>query len=201
MWIHRTKRQEAQRPQPSRLWNRRLILRRLHSDERGTAAIEFGVIGSVLFGLILGTIDFSVAMTINNSLEAATNLSSRLGKTGYVAADSTQEQTIRDEVKRRVGTLIDIDDLEITQQEYNDFGSLKKPDRWEDTDGDGKTEWIDVDKDGFKDGAPGLGSSGNIVVYRIVYPWKPLTPVVAGVVGEDGVINLTAYSVVKNEPY
>jgi hypothetical protein len=145
-------------------------------------------------------------MTVGNSLEAATNLSSRLGKTGYVDdVAETQEQTILDEVERRVGPMIDMTKLDITHEVFNDFDSLTTPDLIEDKNGDGDTsdpgEWTDVDSDGFQDGAEGVGESGNIVVYKIMYPWQVFTPLIGNIIGNDGVINLTSYSVVKNEPY
>ena len=34
-----------------------------------------------------------------------------------------------------------------------------------------------------------------------MYPWQVFTPLIGNVIGNDGIINLVAYSVVKNEPY
>ena len=193
--------------QPLRKRTPRDLLRRLWRDDGGTTAIEFAFIALGLIYFIVGIVEFSMAMTVGNSLEAATNLSSRLGKTGYVDAEAqeTQEQTIRDEIERRVGPLIDMGKLTITHQVYNDFTSLNNPDVFEDLNGDGDTtdagEWTDVDGDGFRDGDSGLGGSGNIVVYKIMYPWHIMTPFIGDIVGDNGVIDLVAYSVVKNEPY
>lgn len=207
MWKYRTKGQELQPRRQQRLRNRRLIMRRLLTDEGGTTAIEFALIALGLIYFMIGIVEFSIAMTVGNSLEAATNMSSRLGKTGYVdeEAQLTQEQTIYEEIERRVGPLIDMEKLEITHEVYNDFESLTSPDILKDENEDGDTddpgEWTDVDGDGFKDGADGVGTSGNIVVYRISYPWQVMTPVMGKILGDGGIINLTAYSVVKNEPY
>jgi hypothetical protein len=146
-------------------------------------------------------------MAGGNSLETATNLSSRLGKTGFVneEAQLTQEETIMGEVERRVGPLIDMEKLDMSHEVYNDFESLTNPDLLEDKNADGDTddpgEWTDVDADGFKDGADGVGSSGSIVVYRLMYPWQVYTPLMGNIIGDNGIINLVAYSVVKNEPY
>src|SRR5262245_37297519 len=109
-------------------------LRRLWRDESGTTAIEFAFIALGLVYLMVGIIEFSMAMTVGNSLEAATNLSSRLGKTGYVDEEATltQEQTIMDEVERRVGPMIDMTKLDITHEVFNDFDSLTNPDLIED---------------------------------------------------------------------
>jgi Flp pilus assembly pilin Flp len=191
--------------QPAQVRARRWTLHRLWRDERGTTAIEFAFVGLATIYFIVGIIEFAMAMTVGNSLEAATNLSSRLGKTGFVEEHETQEETIRGEIKRRVGPLIDMSKLTIGNEVYNDFESLTTPDIFTDTNGDGDTldagEWTDVDHDGFKDGTSGVGSAGNIVVYKISYPWHVMTPLIGNVIGNDGVINLMAYSVVKNEPY
>ena len=205
MQKYRTKGQDSQ--SGHRVRRSRFGLCRLWRDDSGTTAIEFAFIALGLVYLMVGIIEFAMAMTVGNSLEAATNLSSRLGKTGYVdeEAQLDQEQTIMEEVERRVGPMIDIGKLSITHEVYNDFTSLTNPDILQDQNEDGDTddpgEWTDVDGDGFKDGADGVGGSGNIVVYRISYPWEIMTPLIAQFVSDDGIINLTAYSVVKNEPY
>ncbi len=206
MQTYRAKGQDLQSGHRAHVRRGRFSLRRLWRDDSGTTAIEFGFFALPLVYLMVGIIEFAMAMTVGNSLEAATNLSSRLGKTGYVDEEAvTQEQTILDEVERRVGPLIDMEKLEITNQVYNDFESLTIPDLFQDLNDDGDTldagEWTDVDGDGFRDGAEGIGTSGNIVVYRIMYPWQIMTPLIGNVVGDGGIINLMAYSVVKNEPY
>lgn len=206
MWQDR--REQNRTSGRQRPWDRRARvtpLSRLWRDQGGATAIEFAFIALGLIYFMFGIIEFALAMTVGNSLEAATNLSSRLGKTGYVAEDETQEQTIRDEIERRVGPLIDMSNLTITNQVYNDFNSLTNPDILEDKNDDGDTddpgEWTDVDGDGFKDGAGGVGKSGEIVVYKIMYPWHVITPFMGKLIGDNGVLNLVAYSVVKNEPY
>lgn len=206
MWTYRAQGQGIQSDRQSSDGQWWLRTCRSWRDERGTTAIEFAIIAIPLFYFIFGIIEFALAMTVSNSLEAATNLSSRVGKTGYVdiQALKTQEQTIMDEVERRVGPLIDVTKLRMTHKVYNDFQSLTLPDILDDKNGDGDTddpgEWTDVDGDGFKDGSDGVGESGNLVVYRITYPWEIFTPLI-GQFAKNGVINLAAYSVVKNEPY
>lgn len=206
MHEHRTKEQAMQSGRPARMRGGRFALRRLWRDDAGTTAIEFAFIALALIYLIVAIVEFSMAMTVGNSLESATNLSSRLGKTGYVDEEvETQEQTILNEVERRVGPLIDMAKVEIAHEVYNDFESLTNPDLFQDTNADGDTddpgEWTDVDGDGFRDGSEGVGTAGNIVVYQISYPWEVMTPLMGNLIGHDGIINLSAYSVVKNEPY
>jgi hypothetical protein len=208
MWLRCVEERALHPCRRAHSWKPKSIARLLKCDQRGTTAIEFAAVGLPLIFLLVGIIEFSVAMTVSNSLEAATNMSSRLGKTGFVdeEAQMTQEETIISEIERKVGPLIDMTKVDLSHEVYNDFESLTNPDILKDDNGDGDTddpgEWTDVDGDGFKDGADGVGGGGNIVVYRISYPWQVMTPFIARLIGdENGIINLTAYSVVKNEPY
>ena len=206
MQKYRAKGQDLQSGRQAHVRGGRFSLRRLWRDDSGTTAIEFGFCALPIVYLMVGIIEFAMAMTVGNSLEAATNLSSRLGKTGYVDEEAeSQEQTILDEIERRVGPLIDMEKVAVTNEVYNDFESLTTPDLFEDQNDDGDTddpgEWTDVDGDGFRDGSDGIGEAGNIVVYRISYPWQVMTPLIGNVIGDEGIINLSAYSVVKNEPY
>jgi Flp pilus assembly pilin Flp len=209
MQKHRTKGRDLQSSQQARGRAGGFSLRRLRRDESGATAIEFAFVSTIVVYLMVAIIEYSMAMTVGNSLEAATNLSSRLGKTGYVDEDAQldQEQTIMEEVERRVGPMIDIEKVEITHEVYNDFESLTNPDIIVDKNGNGVIEpadgdsWTDVDADGFMDGGNGLGTGGEIVVYRVTYPWSVFTPFMSQFVGNDGIIELSAYSVVKNEPY
>jgi Flp pilus assembly pilin Flp len=208
MQKHRTNGQDLQSGR-QRMRGARFSLRRLHRDDSGATAIEFAFVSTIVVYIMVAIIEYSMAMTVGNSLEAATNLSSRLGKTGYVdeEAQLDQEQTIMEEVERRVGPLIDTSKVEITHTVFNDFESLNNPDNIVDHNGNGVIEeedgdsWTDVDADGFMDGGVGLGSSGAIVVYKVSYPWSVFTPFISKFVGNDGIIELSAYSVVKNEPY
>lgn len=182
-------------------WRR---LRDLWRNTRGTTAIEFAFVAGPVIYMMVGIIEFSVAMTVANSLEAATNLSSRLGKTGYVADQLDQKATIEEEIERRVGPLIDMSKLEIKTTAFKDFEDLDVQDPWNDANNDDipqDGEWTDTNGNGFCDGCSGLGSGENVAIYTITYPWKIMTPLIGAFVGENGIITLTAYSVVKNEPY
>lgn len=179
-------------------------MRTLWRDQRGATAIEFALVSLPVIYLMVGIIEFSVAMTVANSLEAATNLSSRLGKTGYVADQLDQKQTIHDEIERRVGPLIDMSKVTIKTTAFKDFEDLDVQDPWNDANSDGDPdpgEWTDTNGNNFCDGCSGLGSGENVAIYTITYPWKIMTPLIGAIVGENGIITLTAYSVVKNEPY
>lgn len=193
----------AAKPRARTPWRRLLTLWR---DTSGATAVEFVFVAIPVIYMMVGILEFSAAMTVSNSLEAATNMSSRLGKTGYVdtAADLDQSETIREEIERRVGPLIDMNKLDIDAKAFSDFGDVDNPEAWNDADEDGEPdpgEWTDADGDNFCDGCTGFGGADNVVIYTITYPWTIMTPLMNRLLGEDGILNLTAYSVVKNEPY
>lgn len=50
-------------------------------------------------------------------------------------------------------------------------------------------------------GALGAGGSNDVVVYTVSYPWKLFTPFISSFFGNDGIVTLTARSVVKNEAF
>lgn len=193
----------AGKPRAQSRWRRLLGLWR---DTEGATAVEFVFVAIPVIYLMVGILEFSAAMTVSNSLEAATNLSSRLGKTGFVDTSSglDQSETIRAEIERRVGPLIDMNKLVIDAKAYADFGSVGTSEPWNDINDDGVPqtgEFTDTNGNNFCDGCTGFGGADNVVIYTITYPWTIMTPLMNRLLGEDGIFNLTAYSVVKNEPY
>lgn len=182
-------------------------LRPFADDSRGTTAIEFGMISAALVTFIVGIVEFSLVMLAQNSLEAATNISSRLGKTGFTEGGLTREQTIIAELENRAGSIIDTDQVEIVSKAYDQFDQIGKPEPWNDANGDGvvdEGEYTDINLNGQYDedmGAAGPGDSDDVVVYTVSYPWRLFTPLIGSLFGENGIVTLTARSVVKNEPF
>ena len=189
----------------------RRLLRRARlvpRDQRGSTAVEFALIGGVLIFLVAGIVEFSLVMVVTNSLEAATSISSRVGKTGFADTGLSREETILAEIERRAGGLIDIDDVEITSQAYESFDEIGKPEPWNDANSDGVPddgEYTDINGNGQWDedmGIEGFGGSDEVVVYTINYDWQIITPLMREVIGgADGAVSLSAQWVVKNEPF
>lgn len=174
---------------------------------RGVTAIEFAVIAPVLILLMLGILEFAMMMLVNNLMESATALSSRLGRTGYVEAGSTREATILDSIERRAGVLIDSDRLTITSRFYEQFDQIGDSEPWNDLNHNGVPEpgeYTDINGNGQYDadlGQAGYGNAEDIVVYTVTYPWEIVTPIMREMLGKNGVYEITTHAVVKNEPY
>ncbi len=178
----------------------------LRRDTRGVSAIEFAFIAPVLMLLLFGILEFGMIMTVQSVMEGATANSSRLGKTGYVAASKTREETIRDAISDRVSALINPDQLTITSKFYSQFDEINDPEPYTDANGNGHYDvsetYSDINGNAQWDadmGAAGYGAAGDIVVYTISYPWQVMTPIMSDIIGQT--VTLTTHAVVKNEPY
>lgn len=174
--------------------------------EEGVAAIEFALVAPPLIFLILGSIEFSIFLFVQSSLEGATFSASRLGKTGFVDAPLTQEETIKQAIDNRVGFFLDMQDVAIESKSYADFGSIGQPEPFIDANGDGVRDpsenYTDTNGNGVYDedmGAEGAGNSGEVVVYTVSYPWRVMNPLFYAYMGET--VEISSKFVVKNEPY
>jgi hypothetical protein len=175
-------------------------------DRSGSTLVEFALIVPPLFLLMFGAVEVSQVMAVSNILESATNMSSRLGKTGYTEEGVSREDLIREEIEYRGAGLIDMDKIEIQSLVYDQFDDIGQPEPWNDANEDGVVddgEYTDINGNGQYDidmGVEGVGDSDDVVVYTITYPWVITTPIVSAFFG-DGIVELAAHSVVKNEPF
>lgn len=183
-------------------------LRSLQKEESGVTAIEFAIVAPVLLLLVFGIIEFSLIMVVYNVMEGATAVSSRLGKTGYLAPGATRQQTILNAITDRAGSLIDPSKLTMTSKFYKQFNQINDPEPYIDANSNGSYDngesYTDINGNGKWDpdmGASGYGSAGDVVVYAVTYPWPISTPIISKLVGSNGVFMITTHAVVKNEPY
>ncbi len=180
---------------------------RLTACERGITSIEFAVIAPVFLMMLMGIIEFAMIMFTSSVMESATNNTARYGKTGFVAGGSTREEQIIANVANRTAGLLDPDDITITYTVYSDFDDVGDPEPCVSPlappcPGTPSVNFVDVNGNGSWDndmGAAGLGNPGDVVVYTVNYPWPVVTPIIYAITGS--VINLTARTVVRNEPY
>ena len=176
--------------------------------EDGASAVEFALIAPVLLLFTIGIVEVSMMMLTQNVMESATFSASRLGKTGYAKDNMSREQTIREELETMGSGLLEPDLLFIDKLSYNEFGDAGSPEPFVDANGNGTRDagenYTDVNENGQYDedmGSAGAGSGGEVVVYKVTYKWHITTPLMSALIGENGVFNLVARAVVKNEPF
>jgi Flp pilus assembly pilin Flp len=184
------------------------IVKRFHRAEQGVTAIEFAVIAPTVMLLLFGIIEFGIIMMVYNVMEGATSISSRLGKTGFTTEGLTRQQTILNAIKDRAGSLIDENLLTVSSKFYKQFDQINDPEPYIDANGNGSYNsgetYTDINGNGQWDadmGASGYGSSGDVVVYSVSYPWPIATPIMRELIGSGGNYTITTHAVVKNEPY
>ncbi|MFW0777520.1 MAG: TadE/TadG family type IV pilus assembly protein [Rickettsiales bacterium] len=174
---------------------------------QGVATIEFALIATMLFTILVGFMEMALIFFASSVIEGATGISARTGKTGYTAAGMSREEFIRQKIADLSFGVINTNELEIEILSYNGFANVGQPEPcipitdpppcingFEDINGNG--QW-DADQ-----GIAGPGSSGGVVLYRVTYPWPLFTPLISGLVGdEQGIYNIQSIATIKNEPF
>jgi hypothetical protein len=182
------------------------ILHPRHSE--GVTALEFALIAPVFLMMLFGTLEYCLVMYATHILESATTNTSRLGKTGFSETGEGREETILAEIERRAAGMLDIEELEISTLSYEGFDNIGQAEPYFDANSNGSYDagetFDDINGNGTRDedmGAQNLGDAKDVVVYTVTYPWQVISPMLVPVLGQGGVVTLSARTVVRNEPY
>jgi Flp pilus assembly protein TadG len=177
-------------------------------DEAGATAVEFALVGPVLFLLLMGCIELGIVYAANMLLKHSVYTAARSGRTGFVPAKTTQTAAIRTIVQNEAGILMDASKLTIEAKSYTGFDTLGKPEPFVDKNKNGKRDegetFTDVNGNGKYDtdqGATGYGGTNEVVLYTVTYPWTFFTPLLGRIMAPNGALTLSATAVVQNEPY
>jgi hypothetical protein len=178
-------------------------------NQDGVAIIEFAIVGPALFLLLIGFIEFGLIFFVNSVLEGATNVGSRIGKTGFTTANTSREDYIRSQVVSLSGGFLDANSIQISILSYNSFANIGQPEpcispptapcpgtpgvNFSDINGNGV---FDIDQ-----GATNAGGAGAVVLYTVTYPWRIFTPLMSGIIGTGGIYNISAVAAVRNEQF
>lgn len=183
--------------------------RRLIPCTRATAVLELAFAAPVLFVAIAGVVEVSMVMFTITLMEGGLREASRFGITGNIPAGVTREQRILSLIEENTIGLVDAANSEVTYKIYPSFGDVGKPEPFTDSNPvngsyDPGEAFVDVNGNGQWDsdmGLAGLGGPGDVVLYTVTADWRLLTPLVAPLMGNDGVMRLKASVAVRNEPF
>lgn len=181
-------------------------------DAEGATTLEFAMVMPVFLLVLFGIIEFSIILFTKSVMEGATSITSRLGKTGYAEAGQNRKDMLISLLHEKTNGILDPDRIEIETLVYENFSDISRPEplivdvngngRYDPADGD---VYQDINGNGQWDedlGEAGLGKAGDIVVYRVHYPWSVKTPVMSSfLANENGYYPLDVSVVVRNEPY
>ena len=182
---------------------------RFYKNRHGSAVIEFAIVAPVLFLMLLGIIEMGLVFFTTNIMEAATNIAARIGKTGYSGNFPSRDQYIRDQIYRLSGGFLDSRRIEISILSYGEFANIGQEEPFTDQNGNNQYDFgepfIDINGNGRWDrdqGAGNPGGRGDVVFYRVSYPWSIFTPLIGSLVtDESGNYEITALATIRNERF
>ena len=132
-----------------------MVRRSLASDRRGATVVEFALIGSAFFTVLLLLMEACWQVAVTTALDAGAREAARWAGTGQAPpAGNTATGYVSKLILTSAGLPLSAASLSVTVDSFPGFGSLKTP-------GAAK---------------PGLGGPGDVVRYTIVYPATGLTP-------------------------
>lgn len=183
------------------------MTKRLHKNNKGTMVIEFALLAPVFFYMFFGIIEIFSFMLAQGILESSVRQAARSGLTGYNPSGVDRDDYIRSLVEDKV-FFINPDNLNFDTQIYSSFSNVSQPEPYTDSNGDGYYDvgevYTDINANGQWDedmGVAGSGGAGDIVVYKLSYTWKFMTPFIGKFFSDDGTMDIVANTVVKNEPF
>ncbi len=184
-------------------------IRRLIACTRAVAALELAFAAPVLFVAIAGVIEISMVMFTITLMEGGLREAARFGITGNIPVGMTREARILGLIEENTIGLVDASNAEVTYKIYPSFGDVGEPEPYTDSNPANGTydvgeAFVDVNGNGQWDsdmGLAGLGGPGDVVLYTVTADWTLLTPLIAPLMGDNGLMELSASVVVRNEPY
>ena len=153
-------------------------LRQAGCNRSGAAVVELALIVPAMLMLLLAVVELGMMLTAQGLLDTAALRASRTGSTGFTPDGSTRDQYLRKFIADQAFGLLQADKLAISSTAYASFDDIDKP---------GK-------------GAAGFGGSGQVVVYKLTYPWTGITPLISQLVASRQV-SLTSSLAVRNESW
>lgn len=151
---------------------------RLLGDRRGTAALEFAVVGPAFLLLFFIVIEMAWQLTVDLALNFGVIAGSRYAITGAGYAAGTRDSTILSTIISASGGTLIPANLSLTSQAYTSPLSY-----------------------GARGSAvASTGSSGQLVIYTVSYEQTFLTGLPAAVLGHGSIVH-TATLIVQNEPF
>lgn len=179
--------------------------KKLKQSEDGALSVELALSLPIFLMVTVGAMEFSWYFFMASSLENAVLHASRYGVTGATTENISRADRVRQIIDEQTFGRLNMDDLELTTEVYEQFSDIDAPEPFEDANGD--ETWTtgevftDVNGNGIWDESlaiPGLGGGNDIVLYTARYQPGSLTGIFDWIT-ESTIIEATI--AVRNEPY
>ena len=180
----------------------------LLEDERGVAAVEFGITATAFLALLMGGFDVGHTLYMQTVLQGTVQKAARdltLSSGTETAQQLAVDARVRASVRRLNASLTD-NDIQIARQSYANFTTAQAA-QPEDANQDGVCSpgevWVDRNFNNIYDskgGSTGQGGAKDVVVYSVTVSYPRLFPV-ARLIGLSETVTLNATTVLANQPY
>ena len=162
-------------------------------DARGTAAVEFGIVGSVFMMMKLGCFEFGYMLFIQSVLDNAARDAARLIRTGQVQTSGSPTSTYSTLLCNEVGAVIGCGNLVYQAQVFNNWSSAQTS---------LQTPLTRSANGTFTSSGFNPGTAGQIMVVTVAYNYSFFTPWIASLLGSSSnSAGLISTVVFQNEPY
>jgi Flp pilus assembly protein TadG len=162
--------------------------------EDGVAAVEFALIATPFFLIIIGIIEVSMFFAAGTVLEGGASSAARLLRTGQAQLSEDPEATFQTSLCSHVSRMIPCERIqyEVIRLDDNTFAGAEEYEP-------------EFDDDGNLVPSPfSTGNSNDVIMVRTVYRYQFLTPFLGSLITGDPGRNWSmhmAMSVIKAEPY
>jgi Flp pilus assembly protein TadG len=173
---------------------RRASPRRFARNQRGAAAVEFGLILLPFLALMFGIMETALVFFADQTLETAVADSARLIMTGQAQTQSLTAATFKNAVCARIYGLFDCQNgIYVNVQTYSSFGSITYTPPLDTNNNLVSSNFV------YQPGGP-----GDIVVVQLFYQW----PIYVSLMSLGNLSNMSgntrlliATAAFRNEPY
>lgn len=187
------------------------LLRSLLHNQSGAYALEFALTFPVVIALMLGSVDLGYQYTKQAVLVGAVRDATRTAIAKSAGCSKDRSALIEGMIQQAMEPFAASSDaVKVTIRAYGSgFGAVGKPEPLtKDDNGNGRYDpgdsFTDINGDGKWSEDQGkvgnLGGPGDVVAYKTEFEAKPLF-LFLPMIGNGKVLNLTASTVVRNEPY
>ncbi|HHI81944.1 MAG TPA: pilus assembly protein [Rhizobiales bacterium] len=160
---------------------------RLRKDESGATAVEFALVATPFFALLMALFEVGMIFWTGSLLDNAVADAARLIRTGQAQAGGFSKSKFRTAICAKM-FMIDCNKLVIDVRKFPDFNSVTTPSL--------------VKGSNLKPGSFALGTGGEIVLVRVFYKWSLLAPYLTLMnnMGSDSRL-LASAQLFRNEPF
>jgi Flp pilus assembly protein TadG len=174
-------------------WRRRFrgLLRKAIRSERGTTAIEFGILALPFFALIVAILETGLVLLAQEVLQTATSRAARLIMTGQAQDASYTSAQFKQAVCNQASVMLSCSGIYVNVQTFSSFSSVTRLNPLQN--GVFNPALVSYD----------AGGPGDIVLVQVFYQWPlvlgPLSFSLANTA--SGTRLMIGTAVFRNEPY